>query len=373
MAITINSTPEVYASMHDALYFVASSTNTSQSDFKYVFDIRINNVLISRLKVFPDVSGKGILNASQIVRSYWSSYFKPNATQSIWAYTGNDFSVEYVVQFGEEYGGVTYTNLANGTYKAYNFGQVAFREYATSYLAGYINKLLTNRDKLQLTHNGTEKLYASYFKDASGSMTLTVNNGVTSQTGSSISLQTFTLFDLSPAAINSYLGSNFVTSFQDYSVTIGSQQVSVKRVCTKYDSVALHFLNELGGYDSFHFRLVNKQSRDVERKKYDAKLWELSGNDMMRYDSYKRMNGGVRPYIVNQAIKYKLTSDYINETDWQWLRELMTSPEVYLETGGYYYPIMITDSNWEQKYRLTDKLINVTMNVEVMNVNSQYR
>lgn len=373
MAITINSTPENYASMHDALYFVASSNNTSQSDFKYVFDVRINNTLISRLKVFPDVSGKGIFNASQIVRSFWSSYFKPNATQTAFAYTGNDYSIEYVIQFGEEYAGTTYTNLANGTYRAYNFGQVAFRDYSSSYLSGYVNKLLTNRDKLQLTHNGTEKLYASYFKDASGTLALTVNNGVTSQTGSSVTVQTFTLFDLSPAAINTYLGSNFVTSFQDYSVTIGSQQVSVKRVCTKYESVAIHFLNELGGYDSFHFRLVNRETRDMERKKFEVKLWELSGNNMTRYDSYKRMSGGVRPYIVNQALKYRLTSDYINETDWEWLRELMTSTEVYMEVGGYYYPVMITDSNWQQKYRITDKLINVNITVEVMSVNSQYR
>lgn len=373
MAITINSTPENYASMHDALYFVVSSNNTTQVDFKYVFDIRIGGNLITRLKLFPDPSTKGIFNASNIVRTFATSTFKPNATQTAFAYTGNDYYVEYVIQFGEEYGGVTYTNLANGTYKAYNTAAVAFRDYSTSYLSGYVNKLLTQRDKLQLTQRNNDKLYASYFKDASGTMALTVNNGVTSTTGSSVAVQTFTLFDLSPNAINTYLGTNFIGSFQNYSVTIGTETVSVQRVCSKFDTVAMHFLNELGGYDSFHFRLVNKQTRDMERKKYNPIMWELSGNNMVRYDSFKRMGGGARTFAVNETVGYRLTSDYINETDWEWIGQLMGSPEVYIEIGGYYYPCTIKETNWEEKIRISDKLINVTMSVEVTMTNSQFR
>lgn len=122
MAITINSTPESYPSAQDDLYFVATSTNATQAGFKYVFDVLINSTIVARIKLFPDpATAKGIFNAGGVVRDYLSSYFKPNTTQTAFSYTGNDLYIGYEVRFGEEYGGITYTNLASGNYKAFNF------------------------------------------------------------------------------------------------------------------------------------------------------------------------------------------------------------------------------------------------------------
>ena len=366
MAITINSTPENLASLHDDLYFVATSTNAAQPNFKYVFDVRINGVLVSRIKLFPEpISGKGVFNASNIVRNYWTSYFKPNASQTAFSYTGNDIYVSYVVQVGEEYNGTLMTNLASSTQKAYNFAPPMFRDYASSYLSNFDDKFITNRDKANLTYHTGQKLYVSYFQDASGSVQLTANG----TTGSNVSCQSFVLLDISPEALNTYFGSIVIQSGNNYTVTIGSQTLTVTHVCPRFDTASLHFLNELGGYDTFSFRLVNKQSRDVERKKFDQKAWELSGSSMVTYDSYKRRKGG----NVNQAVKMKLTSDYVSKTDHDWLRELITSPEVYYEKDGYYYPVSIVTSNWEEKLRVSDKNFNLTLDIELGNTNSQYR
>jgi hypothetical protein len=39
MAITIESSPATYSSMHDDLWFVASSTNVGETSFKFIYDI----------------------------------------------------------------------------------------------------------------------------------------------------------------------------------------------------------------------------------------------------------------------------------------------------------------------------------------------
>ncbi len=92
MAITINSSPDIYSSVHAPLWFVLSSTNTGQTNFKYVCDIYVGGNLVTRLKSFPQpTSTKGIFNVAPVIRNYWASYFKPDiVTPSVFSYTGSD-------------------------------------------------------------------------------------------------------------------------------------------------------------------------------------------------------------------------------------------------------------------------------------------
>jgi hypothetical protein len=160
MAITITQAPESFASLHDDLWHVVTSDNTSQSNFKYVVDVYVASSIVARLKLFPDPTEDcGAVNVANIVRNYWSSYFRPPTTQTAFAYEGNDIYVDYELKFGEEYGGVTYLNLTTATYKAYNYAQPIFRDWSASYLATFANKWLTNRDKTGLTVGLTERLF----------------------------------------------------------------------------------------------------------------------------------------------------------------------------------------------------------------------
>lgn len=391
MAITINSTPEAYPSAHDDLYFVVTSDNVAQAGFKYVFDVLINSVIVARIKLFPDPSNtKGIFNAGGVVRDYLAGYFKPNATQTAFAYTGNDLYVNYDIRFGEDYGGTTYTNLTSGSYRAFNFVNPIFRDFSTSYYQPKISSWLTPRDITAAEVQMGEKLYTGWMNTAgtTTNLTLTVqkylNGGATdgsSSTGGSVTTNGFVLFDLSPAAINAYLGSSFITaSTYQYGVKVNyggnqSAEFKIKLACQpRWTPVSLHFLNRLGGYDTFTFRLVNRRSAQVERKSYSQMDWQYNSGSMSRYDSYKRINPGSNTFAVNETVSFKLTSDYINETDYLWAKDLITSPEVYYEQGGYYYPVSIGTNNWDEKKRAADKMFNFDLNVEfAQKINSQYR
>lgn len=391
MAITINSTPENYPSAHDDLYFVATSTNVAQSSFKYVFDVLIGGSLVSRIKLFPDpVSAKGIFNASSIIRDYIAGYFKPNATQTAFSYTGNDLYVTYEVRFGEEYDGTTYTNLASGTYKAFNFVNPLFRDFSTSYYQPKINTWLTGRDVAAAECEMGEKLYAGWMNTAgtTTNLSLTIqkylngggNDGV-SRTGGTITCNAFVLFDLSPAAINAYFGETLITaSTYQYGVKVNyggnqSAEFKIKMACNpRWTPASLHFLNRLGGYDTFAFRLVNRQTSTTEKKSYEQIAWQYGSNTMNRFDSYKKMNGNSYTFAVNESVQMKLQSDYINQTDYLWAKDLITSPEVYYEKDGYYYPVAIKSTSWDEKIKTADKMFNFTVDIEfAQKINSQYR
>ena len=380
MAITVNQTPGTNSSLHDDLWFVASSSNSSEPNFKYVFDVYISSTLVARVKLFPDpVEDSAAFNAASIVRNYWLSYFKPNSTQTAFNYDGNDIYVAYTIKYGEEYNGTLYTNLTTVNYKAYNYYNPIFRDWSADYFGSFDGKWLTNRDRNNLYVGYTEKLFISYlnigFPDVAIGLKVSVDGG-TLQTGSTQMVDEFTMFDVSPGAINTYFGSTIIPStFTKYTVRVNNQEtITVYNSCNRYTVETLHFLNQLGGYDTFTFRLVNKQESTGERKNYERSGWEFASDTMSRYDAYKRMYAGQRTYSVMQSVVFRLTSDWLTETDHNWLRELIMSPEVYLEKNGYYYPVTIGTNNWQQKIRNVDKTFNLTLDVNYSKkVNSQFR
>lgn len=393
MAITVNSVPEAYASAHDDLWYVVTSTNVTSTNFKFVFDVYINSIQVARVKQYPDpTTSKGYFNAASIVRNYLSSYFKPNNTQTLFSYDGDDIYVSYEIKYGEEYGGTLYTNLTNVSYKAFNYYNPPFRDPSTSYFSTFVTKWITNRDLSNIDCAFSEKCHIGWM-NASGSttsMTATIQkyseSGATvgsPSTGSSDTISSFALLDVSPAAINTYLGSSFISSSDyaygiklNYSAT-SSQEIKVKLNCNpRYTAVPVHFLNQLGSYDTLFFRAVNRESRSMDSKLYQQMNWQYNaGTTSMRsYDSFKRINPGGVKYAVNQSVNYSLKSDYLNQTNYNWVKELIASPEVYMEVGGYYYPFNITTSNWQQKYKFADKMFNLELEGEVnQKINSQFR
>lgn len=395
MAITINSIPEQYASLHDDLWFVVDSTNKASSNFKYVFDVYVDATLVARIKQFPDVSStKGIFNAGNIMRNYAQSYFIPNTATTLFSGSNDSIYKEYTIKYGEEYGGTTYTNLVEQNYVAFNFYYPDFYNPAQSptYFKNYINKWLTNRDTSNIECAFTDKLHIGYM-NASGvttnvypSVQLYNENGSTS--GSAVTTgtdpqETFSLLDISPSGINDWYGSTVIPStayaygIKLHNGTSFGPEVKVKLVCNpNYTPIALHFLNQLGGYDTMHFRLVNKESRQTESKQYEGNKWRYnsSATAMRTYDDYNRINPGATKYVVEHTTSYKLRSNYLNVTDYNWLAELIQSPEVYFEQGGYYYPIVTMTSNWEEKKRIADKMFNLELDVQIANKKySQFR
>jgi hypothetical protein len=95
---------------------------------------------------------------------------------------------------------------------------------------------------------------------------------------------------------------------------------------------------------------------------------------MFRWNQYNVFNGGSVQFNTQHTITYKLTSDWLSLTDYTWIRDLIASPEVYMENGGTFIPVKITTSQWTQKKQYVDKVYNLELDIEFGSKEfSQYR
>jgi len=408
MAITIQSSPAPYSSMHDSLWFVSSSNNVNQTSFKFVYDIYINASQVSRTKIFPAPSAEGsygVFNASPIVRSYVTNYFEPSGS-SILVSSNDKIKVDATIQIGEEYisGGnlLTNLNLASSALSAYNYYQPLFADilfsnaetplvlsnyYDNLLIANFTNDWITERDINNITIEYGDIFYATYFRVTAGSYSAKID--VVNEAGSVIDTAsgsiTFSgemnLFNLSAANINTFAGRTLInadTWGYNVSIKLGaaeSRKLKFTQKCyPKYKQFNLNFLNRLGGWDTMKFALVNKRSSEYSRSNYKRSDWQLTGNSMTNIDNYNKYNESTVSYSVQHKDMFHLISDWVSQQDYEWLAQLVSSPIVYIEVQGAYFPVIISTNNYQYKLESADKLFNFEIDIEVSKyLNSQYR
>ena len=373
MAFSENIVPGSYTSAHDSLWHIVLSNNVAQSSFKYVFDLYIGGQEVATLKNYPDSGNYGVLDVAPIVRNYLGSGFNPSGS-SLLQFAGSFLFVDYTIYLGEEYGGTTYANLTSATAKGWNYSLNPFR---TS-ISTYANKFLTTRDRTAGEVISGEKFYITYFNANLSAVTATIqkinedgSNSGSPSTGGTLSSLSSLLLDLSPTAINTYLGTSFITSATyGYKVTIGSDTMTIKQVCApRFTPINLVFQNQFGGYDTFGFRLLNRQQKNFKRTTYQTAEYQRNGTAMDFKNSSGVHYGGVQALATQIDWSYLVTSDYISAVDYALGSELLASNEVYLHliNGGTsdYYPIVMKDTNYQEKVSTSDKLFNYQLQFDL--------
>jgi hypothetical protein len=408
MAITIQSSPAPYSSMHDDLWYVSSSTNVNNTSFKFVYDVFVNGSQVSRTKVFPSPSAEGsygVFNASPMVRAYVTNYFEPSGS-SILVASNDKIKVDSEIRVYEEWvsgGNVTQPmNMVSGALSAYNYYPPLFADilfvnnntplvlsdyYDNLLLENFTDDWLTERDTENITIEYGDNFYATYFKitagtyfawidviNESGTVIDTVSGGITF-TGE------MNLFNCQAAHINTFAGRTLITEdTYGYNVYLKrgvaiSRKLQFKQKCyPKYKQYNLHFLNRLGGWDTMKFALVNKRSTEVQRASYRRNDWQLTGNTMSNIDSYNKYNETTLNYAIQHKDKFHLISDWVSQQDYEWLAQLFASTIVYMEVQGAYFPVTISSTNYEYKLESSDKLFNFEIDIEVGKyITSQFR
>jgi hypothetical protein len=359
MAITIVSSPASGSTVQDDLWHIASSTNSADLEFKYVFDVYINGTQKIRVRQFADpTTANGYFNAANIVR---------NSMTYEWFVPISDFVVDqpnisgevgltYQVRYGEELSGVTTTNLASGNTTAYNFNAPLFKRRLTT-IADRANKWLTNRPNYANTEVG-EKLFIGLYLTASKDINVKLYNG------NNLLIDTNTL-TLSAGFYQLNIGSEGIlesfgleiNTVKYYTIDIaGTQTFKVNLVCNpKYTPTNIHFLNSWGVFDSLRFDLVSKLSMDVKRKDFEQTDYRFTNSEVNYMSNNKYYEGNVN-YYNTSTFKYKLTASALTDAEWQWASDLILSPQILMEIDGYYYPVTITNSNYTFNKYVNDRL-----------------
>lgn len=112
-----------------------------------------------------------------------------------------------------------------------------------------------------------------------------------------------------------------------------------------------------------------------EKKKFEQMRWALSGNQMVEKSGLVYREG-IKAYAVKYKERMMLTSDILSTGEYNWLSELVNSPQVYYYSteNGEYYPVQITESDYEFKDDRINKAETLSITIEFgVTQNTQYR
>jgi len=385
MAITVRQQPaSLFPAYNDAVYIVTSS-NVAQPNFKFVADIYVNSVKVDRMLIPPhptELSGK--VNVSPLLESRVKVDISADDNRIL---PNNNSYVQYEVKFGEAYGSsgtVIYPNLTNISGK-YLWNAVVDYPTFCNYSSGdYTSDFLTEnpnlKDGMQLTVDDNAWLYWTNFNLNTSYVKVVTYNSANTLLGTfkidnKYSTSRFLRIPTGPYNILNIPDAQFtlgvqpiitgsvdhytVQTFNSSNVAISTEaEYKIIEDCTRYEKRRLQFLNELGGYDTFNFTLVSKETMDIERSMFKKDLGSYG-------TSYSFVNSpndrAYSQYHTRIKDKISIQSDWVTEQQLAWLEQLVTSPDVRLDDGLYLIPINITNTSFEKKKVVNEKLFNLQL------------
>jgi hypothetical protein len=394
MAITILANPKDFAPVYNKMEYLISSTNFAQPNFAYLVDIYINGsgtkTVRLRVPVRPS-DNYGKVDIHRVLESALTSNVgSPSGDAG--TYSASNSSLSYIVKFGEEYGAtvVQYPDLTvDSSRKAFN-ASLEKRPFinwdVTEYkLDGITKKFLTNMpDNNKVSINSHGWLY--YIENVSPSTTIThfnINgydaNGnflYATEIDATASSGDIQFVPSSPASLNNIDATNITVGSQPIiNSNIASYNIQARGVglysetrtfvieeSCKYNSNTLIFQNNLGAFDSFTFYLGDMSMTDIERKDMKVNVDTVVSNDIV----YSMNEREKVTYYTKKSETIKLMSDWISEEESNWLLELMSSPEIYLQEGNELVAVAkIKATNYTKKKVVRDKLFKIDVELEL--------
>jgi hypothetical protein len=131
--------------------------------------------------------------------------------------------------------------------------------------------------------------------------------------------------------------------------------------CSPFNNTRLIWLNRLGGFDFYNFRMNSQRNETIERKEFRKPLGPYY---------YKTGDRPQTQLKVDATEEWTINTDWVTEQEYLALNDLLTSLEVYVLQTTYdengspsfeTYPVVIVDNSYTQKTQLTDKLFNMTI------------
>jgi hypothetical protein len=374
----------VKPSVQDDLWTIAESSNSAVTDMKFVFDVYVNNDLVIRSKTYPNPNtGYGYFNASQVVRNYMTLDYLASSYSIVNSYpsTSGGISIDYTLSVGEDVSGVTSLNQMSGITTAYNWTPSVFRRQQDGQgIYQKNNNFVTNRTRAKA--GLTDKFLFIPLHTTQETISINVytygeNNSLIAASGTTFGLTNpYVQLNISPIAINGQWASLIDSNVKFYKVIVTNGispkpticEFFVDMVCNqKYESSQLHFINQYGMYDTAKFDLVKRLSLNIEKKMFQKNEYTFptgSGEPVNYYSGFKYNESKVN-YGSKIDHSYKLTMNYPSDSDYQWLAELITSPLVYFEEEGYWYPVIIKETNYEYSEHIFNGLKVLEINIDL--------
>ena len=139
-----------------------------------------------------------------------------------------------------------------------------------------------------------------------------------------------------------------------------------KQTNCAYDGKRFAFINDYGVWDYFNFTLATNQTTALDYGLYKQTFvpYSTTTNNV----PYNRERRGTNGYYTNISENFQVYSDWLTQAEADWLGQLFYSPNVYVQEGNIWLPIIITDTQFQTKTNpRTQKNFNYVVNFTLAN------
>jgi hypothetical protein len=136
---------------------------------------------------------------------------------------------------------------------------------------------------------------------------------------------------------------------------------------TRYGNIELVFMDRLGSYAPANFELQNYRTMNVTRDSYTKILGDLNRIEVAnkwQYNSTDRGRTSINTKVITQL---ELNSNWLSEQDANYLKELYSSPFVYIKENGQLWPAVVTSNSYLIQTKNNKKNIQIKITVEYAN------
>ena len=415
MAVTIQNTFNDVVALQKPLVLTASSTNTSEEKFRYVMTIDVNSTEVIKVKQQANANDYVHFDLYQIIKDYFKTKYLDGGTEIhkiITTVDGDDTALFIELNVYEEYATsattdpTEYPSTGNATTSFIAINTTyQFKDGVTPTLAGVYEfnndtteiQWLTNMPTRLKTRPGeyqtaailasdfrgavsTSLRYSITFYEADGTQISTANItratiGMANFVATKSAVNAGVLYQFIPIGYQNLEDQSFNTSIRPstqanlayYTINIfdnsGDYITKTYRFdiadCSKYTPIQLAWVNALGAWDYYTFELAHTEKLNIQRETFRKPYGNWGAGATYTYSQYE---SGDTIYKIEADKQYTVNSDWLNDSDFEWLQELLMSKEVqFVNENGDFTPVIITDTDYEFKQDVNNKLNNLQL------------
>tara|TARA_S200002703_G_scaffold159405_1_gene172757 strand:- start:617 stop:1813 length:1197 start_codon:yes stop_codon:yes gene_type:complete len=393
MAVTIQQQPDYPGVTYSRLLYSVTSNLYNKPQYQYVMDVVSGSTVLTTLEQFPNPAGAGVFDVSRILNDYLE--YPTNLFDSSTTSTFGKSQQSFEIKFGEKFGtspssSVTLYNGKGGIARPAVTGSTAIvwpgtvddnngEGYdwsdvysANRYLTTYPGSRSFNAErdfkkigledyclKAYYGSNVSGNIYVRLYNQANGLLDTIDLKSTVSANGTYIPSgpKNFLLAGASQSDINNTFW---------YNIQVGTDYFyyCIDQDSCHYDRVNFLFINKFGVWDCYGINLPQRKTTSIERHSITRPFVDWS-NTTSTYDVKSR---GKDYYNLKVKDSYTVTSQYLKQDVADSLSELIESPNVYLQQGDKFLPIVITNSDYIHYTNLrSQKTFQYTFNYQFAN------
>jgi hypothetical protein len=101
------------------------------------------------------------------------------------------------------------------------------------------------------------------------------------------------------------------------------------------------FINSFGVWDYYNVYMPTRRVTNINKQFYEVGNVKLNQS----VTNYNVSDRGTTQYFTDYSDQFEITTETVDSQESQWLKELFTSPEVYIQSGSNFIPVNILNTS----------------------------